>query len=381
MKNKRVVHITTVHNVLDTRIFYKECKSAAKYSEVYLIAPTKENFISNDVKIINLPQFKNRFIRLVVTNFIAFKKATNLKADVYHFHDPEFIPWAILLKKFTNAKVIYDVHEDYFTSIKGKKWINNSIVRNFLAYAFNNLEKRAAKVFDALILAEDYYIEKFNGINKKTVEILNYPIIYENKEKINIPKNKFLLVYSGTVSENRGIWNLLGLAYFLRKKRDDFEIYIIGKVSSDLLLENINKNLNLNRLLDTVKIVGGKEYVKREVIDAYHREMDIGLVLIPFSTHYERKLPTKFFEYMLAGLPIIATNFPRWRDFLDENECGFAVNPDDFEEIAKYIEYLIENPTLRIKMGENGKLNVLKKYNWEMEEKKLKKLYEELLNT
>jgi len=106
--------------------------------------------------------------------------------------------------------------------------------------------------------------------------------------------------------------------------------------------------------------------------------MDLGLIIVPISQHYERKLPTKFFEYMLAGIPFIASNFPRWESFINENECGITVNPNDLEEITNKIEYLIDNADERKRMGEMGRKNVLQKYSWDKEEEKLLQIYSDI---
>jgi len=186
LDEKRICHITTVHNTFDTRIFYKECKSLAKYfGTVYLIAPSREDYEINGVKIVKIPRFKNRLLRITLGNAFAFIKALRTKSKIYHFHDPEFLPWALLLKLLTKAKVIYDVHEDNFTSIREKKWIKGSMLRNAAAILFNCFEKKIARFFGAIVITEDYYIENFRGINKKIVEILNYPIIYEELPRLN----------------------------------------------------------------------------------------------------------------------------------------------------------------------------------------------------
>jgi glycosyltransferase involved in cell wall biosynthesis len=379
--NKKIVcHITTVHNAFDTRIFYKECKSLAKYfGTVYLIAPSREDFEIDGVQIIKIPIFKNRFIRMSIGNIIAFYRAIKIHAHIYHFHDPEFLPWALLLKAATKSKVIYDVHEDYFTSIREKKWIKGGLLRKVSASIFNLVEKKSAKFFDAIVIAEDYYIENFDGKNRKIVKVLNYPILNEVLPQINFKKIGFSIVYSGTVSENRGIWNVLKVVETLSKERRDFKLYIIGKFSSENLFSNVREFLTENSLDEFVEIIGGNSYVKREIIDAYHKFMDLGLVLMPISPHYERKLPTKFFEYMLAGIPFIATKFPLWKEFVEGNKCGIVVNPDNFEEINKLIQYLIDNPDERKKMGEEGRKKVLEEYNWDTQEETLVELYMELL--
>jgi glycosyltransferase involved in cell wall biosynthesis len=82
---------------------------------------------------------------------------------------------------------------------------------------------------------------------------------------------------------------------------------------------------------------------------------------------------------MTVGLPVIASNFPVWQEVVEENNCGLTVNPFDPEDIAKAIEYLLDNPDQARKMGQNGRKAVLEKYNWENEEQKLIELYENLL--
>ena len=256
----KICHITTVHNAFDTRIFYKECKSLAKYfGTVYLIAPFDKNDKIDGVKIVKIPRFENRFLRLSVGNFFAFAKALKINARVYHFHDPEFLICALLLKSITKTKVIYDVHEDYFTSIKEKKWIRGNVLKTLLAYIFNFLEKKAAKFFDAIIIAEDYYIENFRGINKNIVEVLNYPIVSQELPEINFKKTHFSLVYSGTVSENRGIWTILETILLLSKERNDVKLYIIGKFTSEKLFSSINEYIKKNGLEEFVEIIGGSE--------------------------------------------------------------------------------------------------------------------------
>jgi hypothetical protein len=143
LDEKRICHITTVHNTFDTRIFYKECKSLAKYfGTVYLIAPSREDYEINGVKIVKIPRFKNRLLRITLGNAFAFIKALRTKSKIYHFHDPEFLPWALLLKLLTKAKVIYDVHEDYFTSIKEKNELRKKYLEKPEQFFLIVLKKR-----------------------------------------------------------------------------------------------------------------------------------------------------------------------------------------------------------------------------------------------
>ena len=87
--------------------------------------------------------------------------------------------------------------------------------------------------------------------------------------------------------------------------------------------------------------------------------------------------PVKLFEYMAAGLPVIASDFPQWRPFIDG--CGLAVSPKDPSAIAEAISFLLSHPEQSEKMGLNGRMRVQEMYNWHSEERSLLELYEKLL--
>ena len=100
-----------------------------------------------------------------------------------------------------------------------------------------------------------------------------------------------------------------------------------------------------------------------------------GLVLFhPEPNHFEA-LPQKMFEYMGAGLPVIASDFPFWRDILSESGCGIFVDPQNPREISQAIEYVLTHPREAEEMGRRGQAAVLQKFNWDTEAEKLIQLY------
>ena len=86
------------------------------------------------------------------------------------------------------------------------------------------------------------------------------------------------------------------------------------------------------------------------------------------------------FEYMAAGIPIIASNFPLWCEIIEGNDCGLCVNPLDPAAIARAIDDLVTNREKAKRMGENGRKAVVSRYNWPAEEKKLLAFYAEILS-
>jgi len=367
----KVCIITTVHHPFDTRIFHKEAITLAKTGyEVTLIAQHDKDEVVDDINIIALQKPKNRFCRIFLLGWKAYKLALKQNADVYHFHDPEFLPWANRLKKKTKAKVIYDVHEDYITSIKQKKYIP-FIFRGLISKIFDYLEKSYSKEF-VKILAEKYYQKRFtNGYT-----ILNYPVLSEKPEQrkeynLNIDEEN-AVIYTGNVSIDRG-----ALIYpELVKLIPNLHLYLVGRCDSRITDKIYNIAENSKEFIH----IDGEGFIPFEKIISYYigKNWLAGLAIFPYSEHYYQKELTKFFEYMNFGIPILASNFPVWRDLIEKNECGICVNPFNYKEISNAIEYIVNNPDKAKNMGENGQKLVREKYNWENESKNLLKIYDNL---
>jgi len=378
----RVCHISTVHSVFDTRIFYKECKTLVKAGyAVYLIITHNREEVIDGAHIIPLPERKGRFYRFFVKDWLALFKAIKVNARVYHFHDPELIFVGLILKLF-GKKVIYDVHEDYRTSISLKKWIPHCL-KKFIITLFNTIENIAIQHFDGVIFAEGYYRNLYSKSPKNAIELLNYPILKNTSINADssmqiLRENAYKLIYSGNISEARGALNIVSSFLLLAKNRSDIDLYLIGYIHSDLY-NYIYKILSKSGLKNRVLIVEKDRYIRKEIIEAYYKYMDIGLALFPPNPHYYNKILTKFYEYMQHNLPIVASNFPEWKEFLYENKFGIVVDPMDSVAVCKAIIYLIENKEEKVKMGKNGERAIIDKYNWDTEGKKLLNLYKELL--
>ncbi len=82
---------------------------------------------------------------------------------------------------------------------------------------------------------------------------------------------------------------------------------------------------------------------------------------------------------MSTGVPVIASDFPPWREIMAGNDCGLCVNPLDSKAIAGAIGRVVKSPETARRMGENGRQTVLKKYNRAAEEKRLVGFYDDVL--
>lgn len=362
-----VVHLTTVHHPYDVRIYHKECLSLYKAGyNVYLIAPDSNNDKEVPIKHIKLKTYNSRLKRMIFGTFDAYRKAKKIKANVYHFHDPELMIVAWLLKNRKNV-VVYDVHEDFITSLIKKDYLNKWL-KKIIKNTFKTIEKFFTRKFKK-VLAEKYYIENHPDGHY----ILNYPILNDDIDKHERTYETLdnALIYTGNVDVQRGAYIHARLPLI----HHDIECYVIGKCDETYA----NKMFDIaGGHKDRLKIDGINRFVEKEAIEEayYNRNWLAGLALFPPTDHYLRKELTKFFEYMNAGIPILCSNFPAWKQFIEEYDCGIAVDPFNEEEIRDAIEFLRNNPDEVKRMGENGKRAVHENLNWDTQAKKLVQLYE-----
>ncbi|MGH2645398.1 MAG: glycosyltransferase, partial [Chitinophagaceae bacterium] len=174
----RVCHLTSVHPRYDVRIFYKECVSLAFAGyEVYLIvADGMGDEVKEGVHIVDVGKREtSRISRFIKTANIVFKKAIDLKAALYHIHDPELLRIAFKLNN-KQTKVLYDAHEDLPRQILSKQYINQ-YTRKAVSVLTENLEVKIVRKLNGVIAASPAIRNRFLRVNKNTIDINNYPII------------------------------------------------------------------------------------------------------------------------------------------------------------------------------------------------------------
>ena len=363
--SKKICHLTTVHPRYDTRIFHKECVSLSKAGyEVYLVvADGKGDEQINGIKILDIGKPKNRKHRVLNFSKKAYKKILQLDCDLVHFHDPELIPIGLKLKKL-GKKVIYDIHENIPEQIMYKHYIPKPF-KPLLSEFIDKWESRAIKKFSYNIVADP---NTHNRIKTKTsnVEIVKNFVILD-KIEIDWDKKQNLMTYIGSITEARGIWELMDVLNYV-----DIKLVLAGKFGSEDLEKSVKSHGQWSKV-DYHGFIG-----KQEIIEIL-KNVKIGLVPLHKTKKYLGAYPVKLFEYMNAGIPVIINKIPLWEEIVLKENCGLSVDITNKKEFAKAINFLLENPEQARKMGENGKKAVLEKYNWDTEKKKLLKVYQKIL--
>jgi glycosyltransferase involved in cell wall biosynthesis len=369
MVNKvNICHITTVHSSNDIRIYKKECLTLADHFKVILVAAKvhDEDEVNSSVEIKKINIRRSRIKRIFFSFFDTLDALKKVDAVIYHLHDPELLPLGYFLK-LKGKTVIYDAHEDLPRAILSKYWIPR-IIRKPISIITEIIENFIAKKLDLIIAATPYIGNRFKKINNNTIVVNNYPFIGEfsnESNDYNFKDKEKIVSYVGGITLIRGALQLMAASNYLNEGK----IVLAGPLDNKELIEKI-------RDLDNIRYLG---ILNRKEVKSLFNQSIAGIVtFLPEPNHINAQ-PNKMFEYMSAGLPVICSNFPLWKEIIEKHDCGICVDPKDPKAIADAINYLIDHPEAAERMGRNGRKAVETEYNWETESKKLIKAYNDLL--
>jgi glycosyltransferase involved in cell wall biosynthesis len=371
-KTPRICVMTSVHPAFDVRIFHKECKSFARAGyRVTLIACHDHDEVVDGVEIKAIPESKARFVRMTRTIWTIYREAVRQDARLYHFHDPELIPIGLLLR-LHHKTVVYDVHEDLRADLAFKHYIPR-FIRTPLAWAVDLFEKSASRCFSAVVPATRGIEKRFLHLNSRAVVIKNFPKLeeFDHSHQDWTHRNQSV-AFVGGISLDRGIKEMVQ-AMALLPDNLQATLELAGKFVPETLRQEVSKIKGWNR-------VQYRGMLGRAQVAGLLQNVRAGLVTLRPTPGFVESAPTKMFEYMNAGIPVIASDFPAFREIVAETKCGLLVNPLDPRAIAAAIEYVLTHPAEAEEMGRRGREVVQIHYNWANEERKLLALYGTLID-
>ncbi|MCK5538590.1 MAG: glycosyltransferase family 4 protein [Bacteroidales bacterium] len=365
----KITHLTSAHPRYDTRIFIKECCSLANienYKVSLIVADGLGDEEENGVAIFDVGNVEGRVNRILKTTKTVLAKAIELDSDIYHLHDPELMPIGLTLKKM-GKKVIFDAHEDLPMQLLAKPYLP-ILLKKPLSLLVGMYEKYVCKKFDYVVAATPYIRDKFLEFTR-SIDVNNFPIIKELSSDVLWEERINQVCYVGVIAKIRGnLENVQAMAYV----NSDTSFKLAGMTYESGFFDELESDENWNRVNFVGKLdrIGVKELLA---------ESKMGLVTLHPTINYIDALPVKMFEYMLAGIPVIASDFQILKDIVYKENCGLCVDPLDPKAIGEAIEYLSSHDEEAKLMGERGKKAVLERYNWGMEEQKLIRMYEGLV--
>ena len=363
----KVCHMTSGHPAEDQRIFHKECVSLAKAGYGVYLVQQGGSYEKNGVHIVGFGEMpKSRLKRMTQTARRVYRAALAVDADIYHFHEPELLPYGLKLKK-RGKKVIFDSHEDTLESILEKEWIP-APARRAMYFWFKGQQERVCRQIDAVVTVTPHLTEFFRRLNPQTVQVANFPIL--DGAVPSAAPQPGTLVFAGGISRQWNHHTIIKAMEQLPECR-----YILCGPAEGNYLQELEALPAWNR----VQYLGRIPHTQ---VAGLLAQSAVGMAALSYIRNSDWKNGTigntKIFEEMMAGLPVVCTDFVLWREFVERYRCGLCVDPEDPEAIAAAVRYLLDNPEEARQMGESGRKAIKEEFNWSAEEKNLLALYETL---
>ncbi len=394
-KTIKICFLADKHGLYDDRIYWKMAVPLKeKGYDVYylLISDEEKNGITKEgikydklkVKTFSANRYLNFILKIINPNNNykkLFNKAANLHADIYHFHDLWINRIGRKLKNLKNNPVVfYDAREPYaedYISYTNAKGIYKYVIILFSKYV-DYWEKKMSKNYDLIISNEEIVRDKFRkklGINKAET-IFNYTDIYKNYNDTPSANKKYDFIYCGGITELRGAYKILEATEIVRKKIPSIKVVLLGKYSPETLKKDLQDYIHINGLQMNIELLSEVNYSE---VSKYYNKSKIGLVTLLRSKTFEISMPIKVFEYMAFGLPIIGSNFGHIKNYIEKENCGITVNPDNPENIATAMIELLTNKKKYEMYSKNGRRATLTKFKWDIEFNRLLGFYTKAL--
>lgn len=367
-----VCHVTSVHVAVDSRILYHECRSLAKRWRTVLVCRDDSGARELEGVLISpLPRAKSRLARFAGTRqIVAAAEATN--AAVYHFHDPELLPAMARLARRTGAPVIYDAHEHYPDAMDQKAWIPTPL-RPIVSRWADRLERRHVPAMAAVVTADDALTRRFSAMHSRVVQLDNYPPLALFGVPTAPPERPATLLYVGGLSTVRGFFDMIEALRLVRRHIPDARLLLYGRPT-----EEVSARLSQVEKLFPAGVLDLRGPLPYGQLPSALAEAHVGLSLLQRHPKYEKNVSMKVFDYMAAGVPYVASDFPPLRAAVGDIG-GTLVEPSNPSAAAEAIIALLVDPGAAAHAAKAGRALVESKLNWDSMEPRLFGLYDELL--
>lgn len=394
MPKRIICHISSLHGLLDDRIYWKEAVSLRRAGYHVIHVGTGETatdeITPEGIRLIGLPRkryFSNPWLDILFRRVTfrpgvygkMLKVCADLRADVYHMHDIQVNRIGSDLKNLPHRPaLVYDVHEDYADQLlshfpgPGLK----RLLAKIYSRRLDRWEAARAARCDAVIAAVDHILAKFPEMARagKAITLYNYTTLQPVQLKVAADRS-FDAIYAGQISEVRGALQIVRAVALARRRVPGIRVLLLGPVPDPQFRKVLTACIAAEGLTEHV-IPGGQ--VPHAEMGRYYSESRIGLgIFLPLSI-FEYGLQVKTFEYMAYGLPVVCSNFGTLHRIVTESDSGISVDPLSPESISDALVALLTDTGLYGRLSANA-LQAVQKYSWENEEQKLLALYRNTL--
>jgi glycosyltransferase involved in cell wall biosynthesis len=361
-KKPRVLLISPAHPSADPRIVLKIAPTLAQNHDVVCLLPT-----------IQFPHYQQLSLRLLLVHPVILWHIVWLRPKVLHLFMPEMLPIGLVCRAF-GVRVVYEVQENLRLKFDRKPRNNHRVFQWF----FGQFEQ-LARQFCYHVFTDDSYLATYPDLQLPFATVRNFPIIPDEvftddavRQENQNAKNQ-AVVYLGVVSFDRGLGVMVQALARLKRHYPTLKLHLIGRCHFDQ--EDLEVLPEFGLVRQNVVFHGHLPHAHALPIVA---KCVAGLAVLQPVGDYPDSYPTKLFEYMALGLPVVVSDFGLYRAVVEPAGCGFCVNPTKPALIADALAIFLDHRDEGQRMGQAGQQAVVERYSWATEAEKLLDLYQKI---
>ncbi len=305
-------------------------------------------------------------LRMLAYMWKAFRYVMANRVDVLHCHNMDVTLLGWLLKKLKkDLTLIYDFCEPDYYTYWDKKWAS-------LFLLVGEMEKALVRRCDCLLVHNHYQIDKYTAIGvKNIVHIGSYPFAEMIVDEVPEPgRDEVVIGRIGTIYENNGIEEIVAAFKVLMPRYPGLRLLLAGRVLDvykpvfDALIEPIRERVTLIGAFNSADM------------PHLYAQIDISLMVYVLDDWFRNITPTKFFDSVACGVPVLISDMGRIREIMSDRPCGVVVDSLEAEDLAAAVEAMIADPAARRAMAQNGLDLIKESCNWSLMEKRLLGVYD-----
>jgi glycosyltransferase involved in cell wall biosynthesis len=369
----RIAIVTSIHLDFDTRLWKYAKLLRGLGHEVHIVCPWEVTAGETEGIVFHpFPRVLSRGLRPFKIPFRLGRVLVPLltKVDIVHFHDIDILPWMTLLALF--KPVIYDVHENYPEEMLVREWIPHPL-RHLLRFSVRWTQIICAAVIRNVVLVADSQHKDLVGPTLRKTMVMNYATV----ELLRSVTEDYMarpdaVIFLGSQHENNGSMLLVEIAARLHKRLPEMKIYAIDRFDGHLYRQNLLDEVTRRGLQDCYLLLPN---VKPHAIMDYLNRCTIAITCNLRAPQQINGVHTKLFEYMAAGLPIVASDLPHQAATISQAKNGLLAQPEDPESFVEAICQLAADRDRALQLGLNGQRYFVDHYSWESQSEKIQQFY------
>lgn len=313
----------------DVRSCYKIGQSLAQTNkyDVHIIGfDSKKKMETENISLHPIFQFSRSSFKRLLAPLTIFKKYLKLKPEIIIVNTPELLPLMSVIKIIFGAKIIYDIQENYRYNIKYSTVYRGAFKSLMLLY-IKLIETISKPFVEGYLLAEEIYEKQIPFLQKKPyIKLLNKSILptQEIKQDITFDKNQSIrFVYSGTIGREYGTIEAIRFIKNLHQQYTTITLTIIGYSADYEYFKDVQNEI---KDCQYIRLLSDKKPVAQAQIINTIKQSDIALLPYQLNPNIASRFPTKIYDYLSLGTPMIIPPNKDWKAYIDNYNAGIAMD-------------------------------------------------------